>query len=66
VEEIENECINGDFIFPVEENAKEIFLRDFYPIFWQCFLDSVINDATCPGMVCRGPPGVGKVYDFVL
>jgi len=62
VEEIENECINGDFIFPVEENAKEIFLRDFYPIFWQCFLDSVINDATCPGMVCRGPPGVGKSY----
>jgi hypothetical protein len=58
-----DDCLRGvDVVFPVEDNAKDIFVRDFYGTFWKCFLESVVPDSTCPGMICRGPPGVGKVY----
>ena len=60
-----DDCLRGvNVIFPVEENAKDIFLREFYGTFLKYFLESVIPDINCPGMVCRGPPGVGKVLFF--
>eukprot|EP01033_Poteriospumella_lacustris_P010765 gene10765-7657_t len=62
VQETED-CLRGvDVVFPVEDNATDIFVRDFYGTFWKCFMESVVPDSKCPGMVCRGPPGVGKSY----
>ncbi len=62
-----DDCLRGvDVIFPVEDNAKDIFIRDFYGSFLKCFSESVLSDSNFPGMVCRGPPGVGKVVFFAL
>ena len=48
-------------VFPVENCAQIVFVREFYPIFYKYFKESVFPDTTFPGMICRGPPGVGKV-----
>ena len=62
VKEIAGDCLRGEGVtFPVEDGATEIFIRDFYPIFFNYFLEEVISDSACPGIVARGPPGVGKV-----
>jgi len=59
------EVVNATF--PVEANAKVIFQRDFFALFFNYFMNVALRDA--PGMICRGPPGVGKVlpiFCFVL
>ncbi len=56
-----------EIVFPVEQNAKEIFIRDFYSVFFDYFLHTVFPGRVAePGMVCRGPPGVGKVFGCIL
>ena len=48
-------------VFPVENSAQHVFVREFYPLFYKYFQERVVPDATYPGLICRGPPGVGKV-----
>mmetsp|Transcript_17353 Transcript_17353/g.23843 ORF Transcript_17353/g.23843 Transcript_17353/m.23843 type:complete len:591 (-) Transcript_17353:232-2004(-) len=52
------EVVNATF--PVEANAKVIFQRDFFALFFNYFMNVVLP--TAPGMICRGPPGVGKSF----
>lgn len=47
--------------FPVENNAKAIFVRHFYDLFFVHFRDQIIKNEAEPGVIYRGPPGVGKV-----
>ncbi len=47
--------------FPVAEDAKAIFVRDFYELFYIHFRDNVVNAKGVPGIIYHGPPGVGKV-----
>ena len=55
-------CAKDDVFFPVESNAKDIFVRDFYPVFFDYFLHTIFpGGENQPGMICLGPPGVGKV-----
>mmetsp|Transcript_26404 Transcript_26404/g.37749 ORF Transcript_26404/g.37749 Transcript_26404/m.37749 type:complete len:144 (-) Transcript_26404:1645-2076(-) len=55
------EVVNATF--PVEAIAKVIFLRDFFALFFNYFMNVVLRDGR--GMICRGPPGIGKVQQIV-
>jgi len=55
------EVVNATF--PVEANAKVIFQRDFFALFFNYFMNVVLRDGR--GMICRGPPGIGKVQQIV-
>ena len=67
VEEVSG-CVRavGGVLFPVEDQAHEIFVRDCYPIFFKYFEEKVFPDKACPGKICRGPPGVGKVVYYIV
>ena len=38
IQEVNNILVAKDAYFPVESAAKDIFVRDFYPVFFEYFL----------------------------
>lgn len=59
--EKDDALISEDVPFPVASSATVIFVREFYDLFYTHFRDNIMQDATEPGVIFRGPPGVGKV-----
>lgn len=53
-----------DMSFLVEE-SKSVFVRFFYSTFYEFFAKSVVHNDKRPGIICLGPPGVGKVTNCI-
>eukprot|EP01032_Pedospumella_encystans_P007825 gene7825-9333_t len=44
-------------VFPVEKEARVIFVRPCYPVIFDHF-----TNTTGPGLILKGPPGIGKSF----
>lgn len=47
--------------FPVSDKTTDVFVRDFYPLFYSHFRDTIMAGEEIPGVIYHGPPGIGIV-----